>query len=58
MMDNITNQTKLDFVENFYAKLPHKPYCSDDLGYGVIIRPKNSNSKTVHPIQPLVLSPR
>ena len=42
MMDNITNQTKLDFVENFYAKLPHKPYCSDDLGYGVIIRPKKT----------------
>ena len=30
------------FVENFYAKLPHKPYCSDDLGYGVIIRPKKT----------------
>ena len=42
MMGNITNQTKLNFVENFYAKLPHKPYCSDDLGYGVIIRPKKT----------------
>lgn len=40
MMDNITNQTKLDFVEKFYEKLPHKPYCSDSLGYGVVIRPK------------------
>jgi len=40
MMDNITNQTKLDFVEEFYEKLPYKPYCSDDLEYGVIIRPK------------------
>jgi len=39
-MDNITNQTKLDFVEEFYEKLPYKPYCSDDLEYGVIIRPK------------------
>ena len=42
MMDNITNQTKLDFVEKFYEKLPHKPYCSDDLEYGVIIRPKRT----------------
>lgn len=42
MMGNITNQTKLGFVENFYAKLPHKPYCSDDLGHGVIIRPKKT----------------
>jgi hypothetical protein len=42
MMDNITNQTKLDFVEEFYEKLPHKPYCSDSLEYGVVIRPKRT----------------
>lgn len=30
------------FTADFYAKLPHKPYCSDDLGYGVIIRPKKT----------------
>ena len=28
------------FKQDFYEKLPHKPYCSDDLGHGVIIRPK------------------
>ena len=42
MMGNITNQTKSSFVEIFYEKLPHKPYCSDDLGNGVIIRPKKT----------------
>jgi hypothetical protein len=51
MMDNITNQTKLDFVEKFYEKLPHKPYCSDDLGYGIIIRPKRTAIKMQY-IQP------
>ncbi|MCU4310396.1 plasmid replicase [Acinetobacter sp. ACNIH3] len=30
------------FTADFYAKLPHKPYCSDDLGYGVIIRSKKT----------------
>ncbi|MCE6002739.1 replication initiation protein, partial [Acinetobacter pittii] len=35
----INNQ---QFTADFYAKLPHKPYCSDDLGYGVIIRPKKT----------------
>lgn len=42
MMDNITNQTKSGFVEEFYEKLPHKPYCSDNLGNGVVIRPKRT----------------
>ena len=42
MMDNITKQTKLNFVEEFYEKLPHKPYCSDGLGYGLVIRPKRT----------------
>ena len=31
-----------EFRSNFYQKLPHKPYCSDDLGGGVIIRPKRT----------------
>lgn len=31
-----------EFRSNFYQKLPHKPYCSDDLGHGVIIRPKST----------------
>ena len=35
----INNQ---QFTADFYAKLPRKPYCSDDLGYGVIIRPKKT----------------
>lgn len=30
------------FKQDFYEKLPHKPYCSDDLGRGVIIRPKRT----------------
>jgi hypothetical protein len=30
------------FKQDFYEKLPHKPYCSDDLGHGVIIRPKKT----------------
>jgi hypothetical protein len=30
------------FEADFYEKLPHKPYCSDDLGHGVIIRPKRT----------------
>lgn len=33
---------KTQFTENFYKNLPHKPYCSDDLGHGVIIRPKKT----------------
>ena len=28
------------FSELFYQKLPHKPYCTNDLGYGLYIRPK------------------
>lgn len=28
------------FSEFFYQKLPHKPYCTNDLGYGLHIRPK------------------
>lgn len=31
---------KTQFSDDFYEKLPKKPYCSDDLGSGVIIRPK------------------
>ena len=31
-----------DFKNNFYANLPHKPYCSDDLGQGLVIRPKKT----------------
>ena len=42
MMGNITNQTKLHFVEDFYGHLPHKPYCSDDLRHGIVIRPKRT----------------
>ena len=30
------------FTEDFYKNLPYKPYCSDDLGHGVIIRPKKT----------------
>ena len=30
------------FTESFYKNLPYKPYCSDDLGHGVIIRPKKT----------------
>ena len=30
------------FTEDFYRNLPYKPYCSDDLGHGVIIRPKKT----------------
>lgn len=30
------------FKADFYEKLPHKPYCSDDLGRGVVIRPKKT----------------
>ncbi|ENV52470.1 Rep protein [Acinetobacter junii CIP 107470 = MTCC 11364] len=33
---------KTQILVNFYENLPHKPYCSDDLGYGVIIRPKKT----------------
>lgn len=31
-----------DFSARFYESLPLKPYCSDDLGHGVIIRPKRT----------------
>lgn len=30
------------FTANFYEKLPHKPYCSDGLQHGLIIRPKKT----------------
>ena len=33
---------KHQFKADFYEKLPHKPYCSDDLGRGVVIRPKKT----------------
>ena len=33
------------FEQEFYKNLPHKPYCSDDLGHGVIIRPKTAIQK-------------
>ncbi|MCE6086729.1 plasmid replicase [Acinetobacter baumannii] len=33
---------KTQFSDDFYEKLPKKPYCSDDLGRGVIIRPKRT----------------
>lgn len=33
---------KTQFSANFYENLPYKPYCSDDLGHGVIIRPKRT----------------
>lgn len=33
---------KTQFSDDFYKKLPKKPYCSDDLGRGVIIRPKRT----------------
>ena len=33
---------KHQFKADFYEKLPKKPYCSDDLGHGVIIRPKST----------------
>ena len=36
------NVNKSDFRSIFYRNLPHKPYCSDDLGHGVIIRPKKT----------------
>ena len=33
---------KTQFSAYFYENLPYKPYCSDDLGHGVIIRPKRT----------------
>lgn len=33
---------KTQFLDDFYEKLPKKPYCSDDLGRGVVIRPKRT----------------
>ena len=33
---------KTQFSADFYRNLPYKPYCSDDLGHGVIIRPKKT----------------
>ena len=33
---------KHQFKADFYEKLPKKPYCSDDLGHEVIIRPKST----------------
>jgi hypothetical protein len=33
---------KTQFSADFYENLPYKPYCSDDLGHGVIIRPKKT----------------
>lgn len=33
---------KTQFSADFYENLPYKPYCSDDLGHGVIIRPKRT----------------
>ena len=33
---------KHQFKADFYEKLPKKPYCTDDLGHGVIIRPKKT----------------
>lgn len=37
--DNVKNS---DFRSIFYRNLPNKPYCSDDLGGGLIIRPKKT----------------
>lgn len=34
--------SKADFRAVFYQSLPHKPYCSEDLGQGLIIRPKKT----------------
>ena len=31
-----------DFRAVFYQSLPHKPYCSEGLGHGLIIRPKKT----------------
>lgn len=39
------NVNKTDFRSIFYQNLPHKPYCSDDLGCGLIIRPKKTAIK-------------
>ena len=33
------NVNKSDFRSNFYQNLPHKPYCTDELGY-TFINPK------------------
>lgn len=33
---------KTQFSADFYENLPYKPYCSDDLGHGIIIRPKRT----------------
>lgn len=36
------NVNKSDFRSNFYRNLPHKPYCTDELGAGLIIRQKKT----------------
>lgn len=37
--NNVNNS---DFRSNFYRNLPHKPYCTDELGAGLIIRQKKT----------------
>ena len=36
------NVNKSDFRSTFYQNLPHKPYCTDELGAGLIIRQKKT----------------
>ena len=36
------NVNKSDFRSIFYQNLPHKPYCTDELGAGLIIRQKKT----------------
>ena len=36
------NVNNSDFRSNFYRNLPHKPYCTDELGAGLIIRQKKT----------------
>lgn len=37
-----TNWQAIPTLTGFYDHLPHKPYCADDLGYGVVIRAKHT----------------
>ncbi|MHB8370913.1 MAG: replication initiation protein [Leptospirales bacterium] len=38
-------QASTEWRERFYELLPRKPYCSDDLGYGTVIRSKSAAIK-------------
>ena len=42
---NICEAIDTDFRSNFYQNLPHKPYCTDALGAGLIIRQKKTAIK-------------